>query len=106
TGPLQGSLSIGDNTAAGPHSISLSGTGTTAATPCASLQLPGQPGFACGAFALPLTFGTVAVGTTGRTQTANLSTTFAPLTISSITTTGDFHQTNTCPVTPQTLAAG
>jgi hypothetical protein len=108
TGPLNATLTIPDNTVAGSHLVSLSGTGTTPATPCATLLLAGQGHFSnlCGIIVYPLALGTVAVGTTGAGYAVTLSTSGAPLSISSISTSGDFRQTNSCPTAPQALAAG
>ncbi|HEV2350470.1 MAG TPA: FG-GAP-like repeat-containing protein [Terriglobia bacterium] len=53
-----------------------------------------------------LTFSNQAIGTTSRAQTVTLTNTGSlDLTISSIVSSGDFTQTNNCPVSPATLAA-
>jgi len=54
-----------------------------------------------------LDFGSQTVNTTSVPQTVTLTNTgTAVLTISSIVPSGDFAQTNTCPIAPTTLAAG
>jgi phospholipase C len=54
-----------------------------------------------------LTFGNQAVGTTSPAQTITLSNTgSAALFVSSIAGSGDFAQTNNCPLAPNTVAAG
>ena len=58
-----------------------------------------------------LVFGSQLVGTTSGTQSVTLTNSGnAPLTISSVAVTGanagDYTQTNTCPLTPSTVAAG
>lgn len=51
------------------------------------------------------TFGNVTVGTSSSSQAFTLKNIGeAPVTIASITASGDFSQTNNCPVTPTTLA--
>jgi hypothetical protein len=96
TGSRSASVSIADNAGGSPQSIALSGTGTSpAVTPSpTSLTYAGQT-----------------VNTTSAAQTVTLTNSgTAPLTISSIgvtgTNAGDFAQTNTCPLSPSTLAAG
>jgi uncharacterized protein YjdB len=57
--------------------------------------------------ATSLTFGDVVVGTTSASQTINLNNTQSvPLTINSISVSGDFAETSACPLAPKTLAAG
>jgi hypothetical protein len=82
TGPRSGLLSVNDNAAGSPHTVPLSGTGTI---PVANLT-PSS-----------LSFGNQNVGTTSAPQTATLSNTGSgPLTINSITTSGDYAQSNNC----------
>jgi parallel beta-helix repeat protein len=89
TGTRAGSVSVTDNAAGSPQSVSVTGTGTA---PIAALS------------PVSLSFGGQLIGTTSSAQGATLSNTgTAPLTISGITTTGDFAQTNDCGIT---LAAG
>lgn len=81
-GTRSGSVTVTDNASGSPHGVSLIGTGTA---PIASLS-PAS-----------LTFGSQVIGTTSPTQSATLSNTgTAPLTISAITITGDFAETNNC----------
>jgi hypothetical protein len=88
-GTRSGAITVTDNASSSPQSVSLTGTGTAA---IASLS-PAS-----------LAFGAQVIDTTSPAQSATLSNTGnAPLTISAITTTGDFTQTNNCS-TP--LAAG
>jgi hypothetical protein len=52
-------------------------------------------------------FGNVVIQTTSAAETVLLNNTqTVPLTISSISASGNFAETSTCPITPQTLAAG
>ena len=95
-GARSASVSISDNAAGSPHTITLSGTGVTAA-PVVTLN------------PTSVTFGNQNVGTTSATQTVTLTNTGTiPLTISSITLTGtnasDFAESDNCPITPSTLA--
>jgi hypothetical protein len=97
TGARNASVTITDNAANSPQSVTLSGTG---AAPIVSLG-----------GTVSLNFGNQLVGTTSAAQTITLSNTgTAALTITSIAITGtnssDFAQTSTCPVSPTTLAAG
>ncbi|MFL5658953.1 MAG: N,N-dimethylformamidase beta subunit family domain-containing protein [Ktedonobacteraceae bacterium] len=98
TGARSASVSITDNASGSPHSVALSGTGTTPA-PAVSLT-PSS-----------LTFSSQVVGSTSAAQAVTLKNSgTADLTISTIslggTNPGDFAQTNTCPISPSTLAAG
>ena len=85
SGTRNATLSVADNAAGSPQTVSLTGVGT---------QVELVP--------LSLTFTNQAVGTTSPAQTITLTNTSpnAPLTINSITITGtnsgDFAQTNTC----------
>jgi Abnormal spindle-like microcephaly-assoc'd, ASPM-SPD-2-Hydin len=95
-GANSASLSISDNAAGSPQTISLLGTGVTSA-PVATLN------------PTSVNFDNQNVGTSSSTQAVTLTNTGTiPLTITSITLTGtnasDFAQTNTCPVSPGTLA--
>lgn len=81
-GSLLGTVTVTDNAAGSPQSVSLSGTGQASA----GVLWPSNMGF-----------GDQVVGTASAVQTATLSNTGnAPLLISSITATGDFAQTNNC----------
>jgi hypothetical protein len=82
TGIRTGAVTITDNAAGSPHQLPLTGTG---GVPAVSLT-PAS-----------LTFASQAIGTTSPAQTATLKNTGSgPLAISSITTAGDFGQTNKC----------
>jgi hypothetical protein len=84
-GTRTGSVTVTDNASGSPQSVSLAGTGTA---PMAMLS-PAS-----------LSFGSQVIGTTSPAQSATLSNTgTAPLTISAITITGDFAQTNNCGTT-------
>jgi len=90
------SVKIADNASNSPQIVSLSGTGTAPAVTVSSTAL---------SFAAQL------VGTTSVPQTVTLTNSgTGPLTISSLALTGtnssDFPETNTCPISPSTLAAG
>jgi len=89
TGSRNATLSITDNAAGSPHTVALSGTGVT-------------PGLCVG----PISpFAPQLVGTVSPAQPITLTNcSTAPLTIYSISVTGDFLQTNNCPVPPATLA--
>ena len=94
-GPRTGSLSIADDAAGSPQSLGVSGTGTAAAVTLTPTSLA---------------FGSQTTGTTSAAQTSTLRNSGnAPLLISSVgisgANAGDFAQTNTCPVSPATLAA-
>jgi Abnormal spindle-like microcephaly-assoc'd, ASPM-SPD-2-Hydin len=96
TGSRSASLSITDNAAGSPQTAPLSGTGTA---PAVTLN------------PTSLSFGNQLINTTSPAQTVTLTNSgTAPLTISSIgdtgTNAGDFTETNTCPISPSTLAAG
>ena len=90
-GPVTGTLSIKDTASNSPQTVALSGTGI-------------QP---CTLSPASLTFGNTAVGNSSATQTLTLQNNQSvPLTITSIQPSGDFSQTNSCPLSPNTLAAG
>jgi hypothetical protein len=96
TGTRNASVTITDNAANNPQSVALTGTGVA---PVVSLS-PAS-----------LSFGNQSVGTSSAAQNVTLSNTGnAALTITSIvitgTNSGDFSETNTCPASPATLAAG
>ncbi|PYV24233.1 MAG: hypothetical protein DMG27_13410, partial [Acidobacteria bacterium] len=94
TGTRSATLTITDNAAGSPQTVSLSGTGTTSAVTLSPSSLA---------------FGNQQVTTTSPAQNVTLTNSgTAPLTISSISltgaNTGDFNQTNNCPLSPSTLA--
>lgn len=87
-GGQSGTLIITDNAVGSPHTVALGGVGVG---PVAILS------------ATSLNFGNQPAGTTSAPRLVNLSNTGnAPMTIASITVSGDFGQTNNC---PSTLAA-
>src|SRR5205814_8789583 len=95
TGARSGTLSVADNAAGSPQTASLSGTGTA---PGVSLS------------PTSVSFGSHPVNTTSAAQTVTLTNNGnSALTIASIsitgTNSGDFAQTNNCPLSPSTLAA-
>src|SRR5207249_2691745 len=95
TGTRSSQLAITDNASGSPQQVSVSGTGTAPGVQLSPTSL---------------NFGNQAVNTTGAPQTVTLTNSgSSALTISSIsitgTNSGDFAQTNNCPLTPSTLAA-
>jgi trimeric autotransporter adhesin len=87
----------GTNLRAGPHWL----------LALAMLSCPALTAKAQTLSANSIHFGNWVVQTTSAAETVILSNTQAvPLTISSITTSGDFAQTSTCPIAPNPLAAG
>ncbi|PYV27680.1 MAG: hypothetical protein DMG24_04075 [Acidobacteria bacterium] len=88
SGSRSATLSITDNASGSPQTVGLSGTGTTATAPTASLS------------PTSLSFGNQNVGSTSTAQAVTLSVAGAALTISSLAITGansgDFAQTNNC----------
>jgi uncharacterized repeat protein (TIGR01451 family) len=94
SGLITGTLTINSSAAGSPHIITLTGTGITT-------------GPAVGLSANSLTFAAQIVGTTSAVQSVTLTNTGnATLTINTISASGDFGQTNNCPLAPATLAAG
>jgi N,N-dimethylformamidase beta subunit-like protein/centrosomal CEP192-like protein/ASPM-SPD-2-Hydin domain-containing protein/HYDIN/CFA65/VesB family protein len=98
SGARSASVSISDNASGSPHSVSLSGSGVIVA-----------PGVTLSPTSV--NFGNQNVGTTSATRIVTLTNSGnAPLTITSIGLSGanaaDFAQTSTCPISPNTLAAG
>ncbi len=93
-GTASGTLSITDNASGSPQTIKVTGTGVTAAT--AVTLTPTS-----------LTFGNQTVGTTSSPQTITITNTgSSTLDINSITTTGDFAQTNNCGAFSNVLNVG
>ncbi len=96
TGARSASLSVADNAPGSPQTVGLSGTGTGPAVTFSPTSL---------------TFAVQNIGTSSATQKVTLTNSGnSALTITTITMTGsnsgDFSQTNTCPLSPSTLAAG
>jgi hypothetical protein len=91
SGPATGTLTVTDSAANSPQTMQLTGTGVTAVNLSPS----------------SLTFALIQmINTASAAQTVTLNNTqTTPLTINSISTTGNFAQTSTCPVSPNTLAA-
>jgi hypothetical protein len=98
TGTLTASVSVADNAAGTPQTVSLTGTGAPGTTPLVTFT-PSS-----------LTFANVPINTTSASQASVLKNTgAAALTITSIpqptsTVAGDFAQTNNCPLSPSTIA--
>lgn len=87
-----GTLTITSDATGSPHSVTLTGIGIV---PVVSLN------------PTSMDFSSIAVNTTSPTQVITLTNTGSqPLVITSITTNGDFAQTNTCPTSPAALAIG
>lgn len=85
SGPRTAAVSVADNAAGSPQTVSISGIGYVPA-PVVSLS------------PTSLTFASQVVGTTSTAQNVTLSNTGnAPLNITSIAASGDFAQTNKCP---------
>lgn len=92
-GSLSGSITITDNAADSPQSVSLSGKGVIAQV----LQLSTNK----------LEFGSQLVGSTSASQPVTLTNGGdQDLTISSIAATGDFSYTTTCAISPATISGG
>jgi hypothetical protein len=96
TGARSASITISDNATPGTQTVTLSGNGTA---PVVTLNPPS------------LTFPNTQTNTTSAPLPVTLTNSGgAPLTISSISITGanqsNFGQSNACPITPATLAAG
>ena len=90
-GPRNGTLTITDDAAGSPHTVSLSGTGLG---PGVAFSPPG------------LDFGAVSMGSTSAGRTVQLQNSgSAPLVISDISASGDFNASDSCPRGPATLAA-
>ncbi len=82
TGTDVGSITLVDSAAGGSQTVTLTGTG--AAAPAVTLA------------PVSLTFTSQAVDTSSVSQMVTLTNSGGPLTITSIATTGDYSQTNTC----------
>jgi hypothetical protein len=81
-GTRTGAITITDNAAGSPHTVSLTGTGTS---PVLSLS------------STTLTFGSQLMNTTSAAQSVTLNNTGnAALSVTSIVASGDYAQTNTC----------
>jgi uncharacterized repeat protein (TIGR01451 family) len=98
TGARTANVSVADNAAGSPQTVGLAGTGAAANTPLVGLA------------PTSLTFASTTIGSTTAAQNITLTNTgTAALTITGVSITGanpgDYAQTNTCPVTPATLAA-
>lgn len=90
TGVRSGSLVVTDNATGSPHTVALSGTGV-------------QPN--AGFNPTSLTFVAQNVGTSSASSPVVLTNTgSSALVISSIAASGDFSQSNNCPITPASLA--
>jgi hypothetical protein len=92
TGSRTGDITITDNAGGSPQAMALTGTGITP-TPAVTLAPS------------PLDFPDQTVGPTSAAQTVTLTNSgTAELSITSIAISGDYAQTNACPVSPATLA--
>jgi Bacterial Ig-like domain (group 2)/Abnormal spindle-like microcephaly-assoc'd, ASPM-SPD-2-Hydin/Galactose oxidase, central domain/Protein of unknown function (DUF1573) len=90
-GAFSGSISISDNASGSPQTINLSGTGVQPVTLSPS----------------NMSFGKITLGSSSAARTVTLrNVQNVPLTITSISTSANFSQTNACPTSPSTLAAG
>jgi trimeric autotransporter adhesin len=90
-GTRTGTLTVSDNAPNSPQTASLIGAGTVPV----SLSPAG------------LIFASQGINTTSTGKSVTLKNTqTVPLTISGVFTSGDFAQTSTCPLSPNTLAAG
>jgi len=90
-GTLSGTLSVTDAAASSPQQVTLSGTGASAPAPAASVSPASYT------FASQVLNSTSALGSVTLTNTGNAS-----LTLTGVSVTGDFAQTNNC---GSTLAA-
>ncbi len=89
-GTQTGTLTVVDNSPRSPQTAQLTGSGVP------------QVGLSSAS----ITFANQVVGTTSTAQSETLKNNLAtPLTISSISTSGDFAETSTCPLSPNPLAA-
>jgi len=89
-------LAVNDNAAGSPHLVTLTGTGINQYTTV--LFTPPK-----------LVFPQQVINTTSAAEQVTITnngTSNVPLTVTAIATTGDFAETNNCPVTPFTLAVG
>jgi Galactose oxidase-like, Early set domain/Concanavalin A-like lectin/glucanases superfamily/Bacterial Ig-like domain (group 2)/Glyoxal oxidase N-terminus/Abnormal spindle-like microcephaly-assoc'd, ASPM-SPD-2-Hydin/HYDIN/CFA65/VesB-like, Ig-like domain len=90
-GTLNGTLTVTDSSSNSPQSVQLTGIGVAPVTFNPS----------------PVTFGNQLVNTSGTPRAITFKNNqTVPLTITGISTTGDFTQTSNCPISPNTLAAG
>jgi hypothetical protein len=88
SGTRSGSLTINDTALDSPQIVNITGTGSVISAPIASVEPKS------------LTFQGQQVGTSSAVQTVTLTNTgTAALTISSLQSSGDYTQTNTCPTT-------
>jgi len=94
-GPTTEQVEITDNATGSPHTITVTGNGVAQGAPALTL-IPKR-----------LTFSAQAVGTTSPVQTVALeNTSLTSITLSTITISGDFAQTNNCGVLPNVLNPG
>jgi len=91
SGTVSGTLTITDSAPSSPQMASLTGTGVLPVTLSSST----------------LSFSSQLITTTSSSQSVTLKNAQSnALTISGISTTGNFAQTSTCPISPNTLASG
>jgi hypothetical protein len=92
-GTRSGAATINDNTAAGVETVTLTGTGTSALAPAATLN------------PTSLAFGNQLINTSSTAQTITITSSgTASLVINAISVSGDYSQTNTCGALPVSLA--
>ncbi len=98
TGTRAGTIAIADDASGSPQTVALSGTGVTPPPSVPVVSLAPKS----------LTFSNQETGTTSAAQSVMLTNSgTAVLTITSvISTSGDFAQTNDCPLAPSGLAVG
>jgi trimeric autotransporter adhesin len=90
-GARTGTLTVNDSAANSPQTVKLTGTGVTPASLSATT----------------LGFNSQPLNSTSTAQALTLQNyQTVPLTITGISTSGDFAQTSTCPLSPSTLASG
>lgn len=91
-GTRSGSFIVNDNATGSPHTVALSGTGTQGLAQFAPISL---------------TFGSQTVGSTSTSQPIVLTNNgTANLILAAIVPTGNFSQSNNCPLSPSTMAIG
>ena len=90
-GSRAGTLTVQDNASNSPQTAQLTGSGTAPVTLSAT----------------SLSFSSQGIGTTSNAKSLTLKNNQSiPLSIASVSATGPFAQTSTCPLSPNTLAAG
>jgi hypothetical protein len=93
TGPRNGSIALTDQATNSPQSVSLSGTGASAGNTTVTVT-PASEAFAA-----------TVVGNTSAAKVITVKNTGTAATTIAVTASANFGQTNTCPVSPATLAS-